>query len=72
MAQQWFQHLNAEEENSKDLPRSGRPKLWVNQNIHRVLKENPQKSTRKLSEELGASKDTLHRQTKTLGKSWRI
>ena len=35
------------------------------------MEENPQKSTRRLSEELGASKDTIHRQIKTLRKSYR-
>ena len=44
----------------------------LNYGILRVLEENLQKekrkNTRRLSEELGASKDTAHRQTKTLGK----
>ena len=70
MAQRWFQRFNTGEENTKDLPRSG--KLWDIENIRRVLEENPQKkSTRRLSEELDASKDTLQRQINTLGKSYR-
>ena len=59
MAQRWFQHFNTGEENTKDLPRSGSSKLWDIENIRRVLEENPQKSTRRLSGELGASKDTI-------------
>ena len=39
--------------------------------IVKVLEENQQKSTRRLSEELGTSKDTIHREIKTLGKSYR-
>ena len=39
-------------------------------NIRRVLEENPQERTRRLSEELCASKDNIHRQIKTLGKSY--
>ena len=35
------------------------------------MEENPQKRTRRLLEELGASKDTIHRQVKTLDKSYR-
>ena len=65
--QRWFQRFNTGEENTKDLPRSGTPKLWDIENICRVLEENLQKSTRQ-SEELGASKNTTHRQIKTLGK----
>ena len=61
----------SEKNNTKDLPRCGRPKLRDVVNKHRVLEENPQKSTHRLSEELGASKDTVHRQIKTLGKSYR-
>ena len=48
-----------------------RPELWVIENIRRVLEENPQESTRRLSEELSASKNTTNRQIKTLGKSYR-
>ena len=37
-------------------------------NILRVLEENPQKkNNRRMSEELGTSKDTTHRQINTLG-----
>ena len=35
------------------------------------MEENPQTNTRRLSEELGASKDTIHREIKTFGKSYR-
>ena len=35
------------------------------------MEANSQKSTRRLLEELGASKDTIHRQIKMLGKSYR-
>ena len=28
VAQRWFQRFNTGEENTKDLPRTGRPKLW--------------------------------------------
>ena len=38
--QRWFQHFNAGEENTKHLPRSGRPKLWDIENIGTVLEEN--------------------------------
>ena len=72
VAQQWFQRFNTGEENTKDVPYSGRPKLWDIENIPRVLEENPQKkSNRGQSEDLGASKGTIHRQLKTLGKSYR-
>ena len=59
------------EENTKDLPRSWRSKLWDVDNIHRVLEEHPQESTRRLAEELGALKDTIHHHIKTLEKSYR-
>ena len=42
----------------------------LEENICRVLEKNPQKSTYRLSE-LGASKDIIHHQIKTLGKSYR-
>ena len=35
------------------------------------MEENPQKSKRRLSEELGASKGTIHRQIKILEKTYR-
>ena len=47
VAQRWFQRFNTGEKNTKDLPRSGRPKLWDIENIRWVLEENPQKSTRR-------------------------
>ena len=72
MAQRWFQRFNTGKENGKDLPSSGRSKLWDIVNKRRVLEENPQKRTSRLSEELGASNDTVHRQIKALGKSYRI
>ena len=56
VAQRWFQHFNTGEENTKKLPRSTRPKLWDVEDIRRVLEQNSQKCTRRLSEELGASK----------------
>ena len=40
VAQRWFQRFNTGEENTKDLPRSGRPRLWDIENIRRVLEEN--------------------------------
>ena len=43
MAQRLFQRFNTVEENIKDLPRSGRPKLWNIGNMYRVLEENPHK-----------------------------
>ena len=75
MAQRWFQRFNIEEENTKDLPRSGRPKLSGIENICSVLEEIPQNNNKKglgrLSEELSALKDTIHRKSKVLGKSYR-
>ena len=59
------------EKKTKDLPYPGRPKLWDIENIRRVLEENLQTSTHGLSEELGASIDTMHRLIKALGKSYR-
>ena len=69
----WYNDgANTGEENTKDLQCSGKPKLWNIDNIRRVLEENPQnKSTRRLSKELCASKDTIHRQIKTFGISYR-
>ena len=58
VTQRWFRSFNTGEVNTKDLTRSGRPKLWDIENIRTVLEENPQKCTHRLSEELGASKDT--------------
>ena len=37
----WFQRFNTGDENTKDSPRSGRPKLWYIENMRRVLEENP-------------------------------
>ena len=71
VARRWLQRLDFGEQNYKDLPRSGRTELWNIKNVRRGLEENPQKSTHRLSEELAASKDTIHRQMKTLGKSYR-
>ena len=68
LTQRWFQSFNPGEDNTKHLPRSGRQNEGI---LDRVSEENQQKSTRRLSEELGASKDTIHRQIKTLGKSYR-
>ena len=50
---------------------SGRPKLWDIENIRRALEENLLKSTLRLKEELSASEDTIRREIKTLGKSYR-
>ena len=45
VAQRFFRRINTGEENTSDLPRSGRSKLWYIENIRRVLEENPQKRT---------------------------
>ena len=50
VSQRWFERFNTGEENTKDLPRSGRPKLWVIETIRKVLEENTQESTRTLLE----------------------
>ena len=50
VAQSCLQRLNTGEENNKDLPSSGRPKLWDIENICRILEENPHKSTCRLSD----------------------
>ena len=42
VAQRWFQRFNTGEEHIKNLTRSGRPKLWVIENIGTILEENPQ------------------------------
>ena len=56
VAQQWFQHFNTGEANTKDLPHSGGPKLWDIENICRVLQENLQKSTHSCQKNLGHQK----------------
>ena len=72
----WHDGINIsilEEKTLEDLSRSGRPKWWDIENIglHRVLEENLQEGTRRLSEEVEALKDTIHPQIETLGKSYR-
>ena len=57
VAQRWLQSFNAGEENAKDLPRSGRAKLWDIENIRRVLEENPQKVL------VGRQKNLVHLKT---------
>ena len=69
VAQRWFQHINTGEENTKDLPRSGRPKLWDIENIRRALEENPQEALVGCQTNLVHQK--IHPQIKTLGKSYR-
>ena len=64
--QRWFLRFNTGEESTKYLPRSGILKLRDIENIHRVLKGNQQESTRKLSEQLAASRDPILHQIKTL------
>ena len=59
MTQRWFQRFNIWEENTKDSPRFVRHKILFIGNIRRDLEENSQESTRRLSEELGAAKDTI-------------
>ena len=71
VAQRWFERFNTGEDNTKEIPHSVGSKLWDIENISRVLEENAQKSTRRLSEDLGATEDTIYRQIKTLGKSYR-
>ena len=69
VAQPCFNVSTLKKKNTKDLPRSGKPKLWDIENIRRILQENRKtKSTCRLSEERGASKDTMHRHIKTFGK----
>ena len=43
VAQRWFQRFKTGEVITKYLPCFGKPKLWVIENIHRVLENNPQK-----------------------------
>ena len=43
IAQRWFQRFNTGEENTKDWPLFGPPKLMDIQNIRRSLEENSQK-----------------------------
>ena len=54
MEQRWFQSFNTGVENTKDLPRSERPKLWDIENIRRVLGENLQKVI------VGSQKNLVH------------
>ena len=69
VAQRWCQHFDTGEENTEELPHSGRRKLCSIENKFRVLEENPRKkSTYRLSEELGETKNITHRHIKTLGK----
>ena len=63
VAQRWCQRFKPGGGNTKDLTCAAGLKIW----------DSGRKSTKKvlykLSEELGASKDTIHRQIKTLGKT---
>ena len=43
MTQRWSQSFNIGKENTKNLPRSGRPKLWHIDYMRRALEENPKK-----------------------------
>ena len=58
VAQRWFQRFNAGEENTKDLPCSGRPKLWDTENIRRVLEVKNVLS--------GCQKNLVHQKIHTL------
>ena len=42
VAQRWFQRFKTGKANTKDLPRSARPKLKNIENIRRVVEGNPQ------------------------------
>ena len=70
VAQRWFERFNTGEDNTKEIPHSVIPKLWDIENLCKFwMKIRKKISTHWLSGEHGASKDTIHRQIKTLGKS---
>ena len=67
VAQRWYQRLNTGEENTKDLPRFGNVNYGILRIYSKFWKKIRKKSNRRMSEELGTSKDTIHRQINTLG-----
>ena len=60
-AQNWFKRFKGGDLSLEVKPRSGRPSVVDYDALKRKLEENPNTSTRKLSEELGSSKDTISR-----------
>ena len=68
-AQNWFKRFKGGDISLEIKPKSGRPSVVNYDALKRKVEENPNTSTRKLSEELGSSKDTICRALHKLKKT---
>lgn len=67
-ARKWFNRFNDGDTSLQDQPRSGRPSMVDSEIVRQAVEATPNTSTRRLSNELGASKSTMHRKLIELGK----
>lgn len=66
-AQVWYKKFNEGHTSLENQPRSGRPLSLDPEVLREAVEESPTTSTRRLSAELGPSKDTISRHLKKLG-----
>ena len=64
---EWFARFRAGDNNLQDKPRSGRPSELNDDRLKRLVKANPQQTTRELAEELGMSNSTVFEHLKAMG-----
>uniref|UniRef100_A0A1I7UV72 HTH_48 domain-containing protein n=1 Tax=Caenorhabditis tropicalis TaxID=1561998 RepID=A0A1I7UV72_9PELO len=70
-AARWFQKFKRGEVEFKDSPRSGRPKVVVEDELLALVKEDPRQSSRCLASRLGGSQRTINRRLHDLGFLWK-
>lgn len=66
-AYEWFKKFRNGDFNLEDEPRIGRPCSFDSEELRTVVESNPSNSIRKLSAEVGASKETVRRHLHKLG-----
>lgn len=66
--QLWYKRFSSGNFCIEDLPRSGRPKMNINENIKIAVEADPSVTVRELSQRLGIPSSTVHRYLKEMGK----
>jgi transposase len=67
-AQRWFKLFASGNLSLEDEQRPGRPRIWDSEATKEAVEKQPSTSTPRLSDTLGPSKRTIHRQLTALGK----
>lgn len=67
-ANAWFQRFRAGDESLEDLPRSGRPSDFDEDQLRAVVEADPHLTTREIAAQLGVSQSTIVARLRSIGK----